>query len=223
MKVFRRIAILLLAVMLAVPAVLIGTEDVKAATASAERIDINKCTITHTTRATYNGKVHKPIITVKYNGKVLKEGTDYSIKWPERFILADGSGHVCDTPTNVKIHRCYFTLTGINRFNNTYTEKEFLFYIDKGTQGLKVTPAKKTYKKSTVKKKAQSYKLTVKGNKGSLSFKSSTKKVTVKKLKGGKTAKVTVKKGFKGTAKITVTAKATKRYKKATKVVKVVV
>lgn len=222
MKLFKRIAVVLLAVMLAVPAAFFNAADVKAE-ASPSKTDIKKCTITVINKTlTYTGKAQRPSVKVVYNGKTLKKGTDYTISYPKRFVMTDGSGHVCDGPINVSKHYVTIQVTGIGKFTGKWTSSKFVFTITKAAQKLTTyasgkKASSKSYKASTIKKGAKSFTLKVTGSKGTLSFKSSTKKVTVKKLKGGKSVKVTVKKGYKGTAKITIKAKATKNYSGKTK------
>lgn len=84
---------------------------------------------------------------------------------------------------------------------------------------LKVSPAKKTFKASALKKRKEQFSITVKDAMGKLSYKSSSKRVSISK-KGV----VTVKKGTKkGTYKVAVTSKASQLYTKTTKTVKIVV
>lgn len=90
------------------------------------------------------------------------------------------------------------------------------FQIVKGTQNISVkTPTIKVRKKD-VKKKSAKFNLGAKA-KTMLSYKSSSKKISVNR-KGA----VRVKKGIKkGTYTITVTAKGSKNWKKATKIIKI--
>ena len=87
--------------------------------------------------------------------------------------------------------------------------------ITKASQPIKVSPAKKSYKASALKKKAKKFNIKVKKAKGKVTYTSNSKSVTV----NGK-GKVTVSKGIKkGTYKVTVTAAETSTYAKATQTV----
>lgn len=85
----------------------------------------------------------------------------------------------------------------------------------KASQPIKVSPTKKTYKASALKKTAKRFNVKVTKAKGKVSYKSSSKSVVVNN-KG----KVNVSKGIKkGTYKVTVTAAETSAYAKATKTI----
>ena len=87
--------------------------------------------------------------------------------------------------------------------------------VKKASQPIKVSPAKKSYKASALKKKAKKFNIKVKKAKGKVTYTSNSKSVTV----NGK-GKVTVSKGIKkGTYKVTVTAAETSTYAKATQTV----
>ena len=87
--------------------------------------------------------------------------------------------------------------------------------VKKASQPIKVSPAKKSYKASALKKKAKRFNIKVKKAKGKVTYTSNSKNVTV----NGK-GKVTVSKGIKkGTYKVTVTAAETSTYAKATQTV----
>ena len=87
--------------------------------------------------------------------------------------------------------------------------------VKKASQPIKVSPAKKSYKASALKKKAKKFNIKVKKAKGKVTYTSNSKSVTV----NGK-GKVTVAKGIKkGTYKVTVTAAETSTHAKATQTV----
>ena len=87
--------------------------------------------------------------------------------------------------------------------------------VKKASQPIKVSPAKKSYKASALKKKAKKFNIKVKKAKGKVTYTSNSKSVTV----NGK-GKVTVSKGIKkGTYKVTVTAAETSTHAKATQTV----
>lgn len=87
--------------------------------------------------------------------------------------------------------------------------------VKKASQPIKVSPAKKSYKASALKKKAKKFNIKVKKAKGKVTCTSNSKSVTV----NGK-GKVTVAKGIKkGTYKVTVTAAETSTHAKATQTV----
>lgn len=83
--------------------------------------------------------------------------------------------------------------------------------VTKGKQPLTVKPVKKFLKVN--KNKAQTVKIKASNAQGNLTWKSSKQKVKVKN------GKVTIPKGFKGTVKITVSAKGNKNYAEGKKVV----
>ena len=87
--------------------------------------------------------------------------------------------------------------------------------VKKASQPIKVSPAKKSYKASALKKKAKKFNIKVKKAKGKVTYTSNSKSVTV----NGK-GKVTVAKGIKkGTYKVTVTAAETSTHAKTTQTV----
>ena len=96
-------------------------------------------------------------------------------------------------------------------YTKYYCNNDGMTYIKViAKDNMKVSPAKKSFKASSVKKKAQKVTIKVKSAKGKVSF--------------SKSGKVTVKKGTKkGTYKVTVTSAATKTYAKNVKTVKIVV
>lgn len=90
-------------------------------------------------------------------------------------------------------------------------------------QTLKLTPASKVYKAKDLKRKNKTCTLKITGNKTSLSFKITGKKAT-KYISVSKKGLITIKKGIpKGKYYITVTAKETLKYAKATKTFKLTI
>ena len=82
----------------------------------------------------------------------------------------------------------------------------------KKAQSMKATPTVKTYAKSTLKKKAQTYTIKVTNAKGKVTYKSNSKYVTI-----NSSGKVTVKKGTpKGYYRMSVTAAGNSSYKSHT-------
>lgn len=173
--------------------VLKTTWKIKAASISSTKISCSNLT--------YNGKTQKPKVTVKFGGKTLKSGTDYTA-----------------TIKSGKNAGSYsVTVKGKGNFSGT---KKVTYKINKATQS-KVTVSHnyKATKASKLKKKSKSFNITVKGvkDKAKVTYSSNSKKVTVNS-KG----KVTLKKGIsKGTYKITVKVAATKNYKAYTKTISI--
>ena len=126
------------------------------------------------TSYTYDGKTKKPKVTVKDStGKVLKEGTDYTVSYP--------SGR-----KNVGKYKVKVTLKG-----NYTGSKDFEFTIKpKGTSLSKLTAGKKQFKATWKKQKTQTtgYEVQYATNSG---FSSGKKTVNIKK---NKTTSETVKK-----------------------------
>ena len=86
-----------------------------------------------------------------------------------------------------------------------------------------MSKTKKTFKASTLKKKAASFITTITNAHGKLSYKTSSKKITFKKQAVG-TYKVTAKKGTKaGTYTITINFATSKNYNAAQKKITITV
>jgi hypothetical protein len=134
----------------------------------------------------YTGKEIKPDVTIKDGSTTLKKGTDYTVSYSK----------------NKNVGTATVSVTGKGNYKGSFN---MTFKINKGTQNLTVKLSKK---KITVRKYG---KITVKGNKGKLSFKSSNKKIAVVNSKGK------VKGKYPGKVTITIKAKATSSYKAATK------
>lgn len=162
---------------------------------SSETVDIANAKVELSKTAfTYNAKVQKPTVTLT-NGKVLKEGVDYTLDWSS------------DSPKNVGTYEV--TVTGIGAYNGTV---KATFKINKAANPLAVKAKTANVKFSAVKKKAQTLAVSkvvtfTKKGQGTLTYVKSTgnKKITINK----KTGKVTVGKGLKkGTYKVKVKIKA---------------
>ncbi|MDO4170498.1 MAG: hypothetical protein Q4D45_11450 [Lachnospiraceae bacterium] len=182
-------------------------DNYNAATSAAVKIVIKKAnssiTLTDTT-VNYTGKA----IAVKTKvagskGKVTY--TYYSDKACKKKIAA---------PKNVGTYYVKASVAADTNYNGASTSKAAKLVIKKGKPTITVKTLAKTYKKSVVKKKKQTFSIgaSVTG-KGKLSYKktSGSSKLSINKSNG----KVTVKKGTKsGTYKIKVkvSAKASKNY-----------
>ena len=178
-----------------------------AAKLTVEQADISKATIAKVAAKTYTGKAITPAPAVKYNGKTLKKGTDYTVSYKN----------------NKNAGKATITFKGTGNFKGTATKT---FTINKAKNTLKVTAKKKTFtvKYAKLKKANQTLKrttvLSISKKQGTLTYKKTkgNSKITVAK----KTGKITIKKGLKKgtyTVKIKVTASGNKNYKKGSKTV----
>ena len=146
----------------------------------------------------YNGKKQLPLIESVNGSKLLTLNVDYTVTWPAGAVNA-GTYEV--------------NVTGKGSYTGTATEE---FTIEKAAGKVTVKPAKKTIKA----KKKFLIKATSAGG-AKITFKVTKGAKFVKLVKKGKKYYVQGKK--KGKAVITVTAAATKNYKKATKKINVTV
>lgn len=151
---------------------------------------------------TYTGKSIKPKVTVKYNGTVLTEDTDYNVYY---------NGNVDAGVSSIEI-------IGIGNYAG---EADAYFRITKAANPLKVTPRNAAVSFKKLKKKNQTLAAkqiaTVSKKVGNVTFKrvSGSKKISI-----SKTGKVTLKKKMKkGTYKVTakVTASGDWNYKAGSK------
>ena len=199
MKTVKRIAAVLLAVMLMAPAA------VHAAAPSVKQININKKKATAT--VTYNKKKQLPtVITV--NGQKLVVGKDCIILKKKKSAKKNAGTY--------KI-----TIKGIGNYYGTTT---VTYKIKKAKQKIKTSTKAKTYKASTIKNKCKKFNLKTKAIRKKVTYKVRGKKSAKKYIKVSKKGKVTIKKGIKrGTYKIVIKAKATKNYKRGKKVVKITI
>ena len=91
------------------------------------RISISKASVTLSTSTyAYDGKAKKPGVTVKLNGKTLKNGTDYSVTYSN----------------NTKVGTAKVTIKGKGNYSGTITK------------AFKINPAKQEIQKLTAKSKA---------------------------------------------------------------------
>ena len=199
MKTVKRIAAVLLAVMLMAPAA------VHAAAPSVKQTNINKKKATAT--VTYNKKKQLPtVITV--SGQKLVVGKDCIILKKKKSVKKNAGTY--------KI-----TIKGIGNYYGTTT---VTYKIKKAKQKIKTSTKVKTYKASTIKKKGKKFNLKTKAIRKKVTYKVRGKKSAKKYIKVSKKGKVTIKKGIKkGTYKIVIKAKATKNYKRGKKVVKITI
>lgn len=199
MKTVKRIAAVLLAVMLMAPAA------VHAAAPSVKQTNINKKKATAT--VTYNKKKQLPtVITV--SGQKLVVGKDCIILKKKKSAKKNAGTY--------KI-----TIKGIGNYYGTTTVTD---KIKKAKQKIKTSTKAKTYKASTIKKKGKKFNLKTKAIRKKVTYKVRGKKSAKKYIKVSKKGKVTIKKGIKkGTYKIVIKAKATKNYKRGKKVVKITI
>lgn len=194
MKTMKKVAAVLLAVMLMAPAA------VNAAAPSATKATIagQKAAVS----TVYTGKAQLPA-TVTINGKTLIAGQD--------FVYVNAAAKTDAGTYTVSIK-------GIGAFEGTAT---VTYTVNKAAAATKTTKvaAKKAYKVSSLKKKAKKFSVKVAGATYTVKGKKAKKYIKVSK-KG----KVTVKKGIKkGTYKIVIKVKATKNTKAGKKVVKIVI
>ena len=169
------------------------------------KVDISKAKVSGLKTVTYNGKAFKPAVKVVVNGKTLVLNKDYKVAYSN----------------NIKPGTAKVVITGIGSYKGTVTKT---FVIKKAAQSITKAVVKKTFKASSLKKKAAKFKINAKA-KGKITYKktSGSKNITV-----SKSGTVTVKKGTKKgtyTIKVKITAAATSNFNKATvtKTIKVVV
>ncbi|MCH5264636.1 MAG: hypothetical protein J1F02_01965 [Lachnospiraceae bacterium] len=157
------------------------------------------------TNYTYNGSPKTPDVTVTAAGKTLTKDKDYTVSYKN----------------NTNAGTAAVTVTA--KDNSGYTgSKAVTFTIKKASQTLKLKVSKKKYKAKKLKKKKAAFKIKPSKNKTSMTYK--VTKGSSKYIRVSKKGVVTMKKGAKkGTYKVTVTAKASTNYKKAKKVVTIIV
>ncbi len=153
-------------------------------------IDVATAEVTGISDKTYTGKAitQTPVVTV--NGAALAKDTDYTVSFAN----------------NINAGTATVTITGIGRCGGTNV---LTFKINQAAQSLTVTPA------NAAVSVGKTQKITVSGNKGKVSYATSSTTIATVSSTGVITAKKV------GNAKITVTAAATTNYKKATKTIAV--
>ena len=194
MKTMKKVAAVLLAVMLMAPAA------VNAAAPSATKATIagQKAAVS----TVYTGKAQLPA-TVTINGKTLIAGQD--------FVYVNAAAKTDAGTYTVSIK-------GIGAFEGTAT---VTYTVNKAAAATKTTKvaAKKAYKASSLKKKAKKFSVKVAGATYTVKGKKAKKYIKVSK-KG----KVTVKKGIKkGIYKVVIKTKATKNHKAGKKTVRIII
>ena len=193
MKTVKRIAAVLLAVMLMAPAA------VNAAAPSVRDTNLNKKKATAT--VTYNKKTQLPT-TITVNGQKLVVGKDCVI------VKKKKSGK-----KNAGTYK--ITIKGIGNYSGTTTVTYKIKKAEQKIKTYKASTIKKKGKKFNLKTKAISKKVTYK-----VTGKKSAKKYIKVSKKGKVTIKKGIK---KGTYKIVIKAKATKNHKQGKKVVKITI
>jgi len=154
---------------------------------------------------TYNGKMQKPTIKT-IGGKALKEGADYTAKWPS---------------TSKKAGSYQVTITGTGSFFGT-TTATYKIVKAKNTLVAKAKSKKPIAVKAGKSLKAKKL-IKVLKRKGAVTYKKANK-AGGKKITVTKKGTVKVKKGCKKgtyTLKVKVTAKGTSNYKAGSKTVKI--
>ena len=158
------------------------------------RISISKASVTLSTSTyAYDGKAKKPGVTVKLNGKTLKNGTDYSVTYSN----------------NTKVGTAKVTIKGKGNYSGTITKT------------FKINPAKQEIQKLTAKSKAFFVDWAQKGSATGYEIQyatnskfTSAKKVTITSNKTDKTtiSKLSGKKKYYVRVRSYTTVKGTKYY-----------
>lgn len=195
MKIVKKI-LMSLAFVLAVTTIPVSAKAAAVSPSKSDNVITADCVTV--AKATYNGKKQTPKVTVKVNGKKLKNNVDYLVQ--QVSLKNPGSKQVY--------------VVGIGKYTGVVTKT---FTVEKKTQKITVK-GNKSAKASALKKGKKTFTLKVtRLGSGKVSYTSNNKKITVSK-KG----KVTLKKGLaKGTYTVTIKVKATKYYKAGTKTIKI--
>ena len=149
---------------------------------------------------TYDGKEKKPKPTVELDDVTLRKNTDYSVSYQ----------------SNVNAGTAKVTITGKGNYTGTATKS---FKIKQASNVISVSAGSAIAKTSSTSK-TQTLKLGASAlASATLTYSCKSTPTGVKVSKG----KVTIPKNYTGKATITITAKATKNYKKTTKTVTITV
>ncbi len=155
-----------------------------------EPVSIENAKVSFPASIVYNGKKQEPSITVKVGSVTLKAGSDYTAVY---------SGN-----TNAGTDTAKVTITGKEKYKGTIEKK---FSIAKANQELTVTASKVAVGKNVT--------ISVKGAKGTKTFKTADKAITTVTSKGVVTGRKV------GSVKITVTSRAAANFNAASKTVTV--
>lgn len=197
MKTVKRIAAVLLAVMLMAPAA------VNAAAPSVTKTSIKNKKANAT--VTYNKKNQTPTI-VTINGKKLVVGKDCVIVGKKK--------------KNAGKYKYILTVKGIGNYSG---ETEVVFTIKKAKQVIKTSVDQKAYKASALKKSKKKFALKPKAVSKKFTYTVKGKKAK-KYISVNKKGKVTIKKGIKkGIYKVVIKTKATKNHKAGKKTVRIII
>ena len=172
--------------------------------AAAEKTTISSATVSGIADATYTGSaIMQPTLKVAVGGSTLVEGRDYTVTYTN----------------NVNLGTATITITGIGSYKDTVTKT---FTIAKAVQTVKVKVTSKSYKYTSMQKKAASFKIGASAS-GKVTYKvTSCPKNGKKYITVSKAGKVTMKKKAPaGTYEITVSAAETTTKAAATKTVTV--
>ncbi|MDY5181264.1 hypothetical protein [Butyribacter sp.] len=165
--------------------------DIKSNTtiASIDTISLSK------TSYIYNGKVHKPTVTVKDSTGNIISSDNYNIRYSQNCTNA-GS--------------CSIKLTFSGNYSGTVTKN---YDIQKASADIIVQKSNFAYSKTALKHSSKTFNIKPKTSIGKITYKSSTPKITVN-AKG----RLTIKSGMKsGTYTVTIKAAGNKNYNPSSK------
>ncbi len=186
-------------------------------------ISVDDCKITLNKKSfVYNGKNHKPVPTVEYKGKVLKNGTDYTVDYGTN----DPEFETVENCINAGTYWVYICLNYQKQPDDySFNEDLYSYVIKKAPNPMTIKGKTFTLKRKALKKKNKVIRKTiaVKKAKGKLSF--SITKVnknkqyfTINKKTGAITVKKRLKKGtYKVWVKVKAVNKTTANYKNTAK------
>ena len=151
------------------------TKVTAAVKAAAKKIKLSKCKITVKAKV-YTGKPLKPAVTVKYKGKALKKGTDYTVSYKNNkaigkaTVVVKGKGKYTGTVKkafriNPKAVKGLMLKAGLKQItvswkkDKTVTGYEIQYALNKSFKGAKKVTIKKAATVKTVIKKLKAKKL----------------------------------------------------------------